>query len=142
MFLAKVPVAAEASASVAAVTIPVAESDPAPVTPPPVPPVLGLIAALRSSTTASSAAPAARVIDLHDVKAIPYLSAAGREAYFDFLRYPLPRAFAISRNGGWGFGVRGTDPCTMALDNCERRGGPCHIYAFNQQVVPAVTGTP
>lgn len=75
------------------------------------------------------------------VQALPYLSGAGREAYFDFLRYPLPRAFAISRNGGWGFGVRGSDPRKMALDNCERRGGPCAIYAFNQQVVLGFTNT-
>lgn len=85
--------------------------------------------------------PAAGAADVHDVRAVPYLSGAGREAYFDFLRYPQPRAFAISRNGGWGFGVRGTDPRKMALDNCERRSGPCQLYAFNQQVVLAVTDT-
>ncbi len=113
----------------------------------PVPPFIGKPPAINpalpaaASANAAHALPsrAARAVDLHDVKAVPYLSAAGREAYFDFLRYPLPRAFAISRSGGWGFGVRGSDPRKMALDNCERRSGPCQIYAFNQQGVLAVT---
>ena len=115
-FLAKMPAAAETPAqAVASVTAP------------------------RPAPAPSAVPPAARVTDVHDVNAVPHLSAAGREAYFHFLRYPLPRAFAISKNGGWGFGVRGSDPRQMALDNCERRGGPCEIYVLNQQVMLAAT---
>lgn len=104
-----------------------------------VPPAVASITAPHRALASSAAPPAARVIDVHDVNAVPHLSTAGREAYFHFLRYPVPRAFAISKNGGWGFGVRGSDPRQLALDNCERRGGPCEIYALNQQVMLAVT---
>ncbi len=73
--------------------------------------------------------------DFYDVKAVPFLGAEGRTAYANFLVYPLPRAFAISRAGGWGWGVRGADARRLALDNCERRGGPCEIYAADKLVV-------
>jgi hypothetical protein len=73
--------------------------------------------------------------DFYDARAVPFISGEGRAAYTNFLAYPMPRAFAISKAGGWGFGVRGSDPGKLALDNCERRAGPCELYAVDRRVV-------
>lgn len=73
--------------------------------------------------------------DVFDIKAVPYLNEQGRAVYRDFLGYPTPRAFAISKGGSYGWAVRASDPAAMALANCERRGGPCELYAMDKQVV-------
>ena len=74
--------------------------------------------------------------DFYDVKAVPYLNAQGRAVYADFRNFPLPRAFAIAKNGAWGWASRTADARAMALKNCERRSGvSCDIYAMDKDVV-------
>ena len=74
--------------------------------------------------------------DFYDVKAVPYLNAQGRAVYADFRNFPLPRAFAIAKNGAWGWASRVADARAMALKNCERRSGvSCDIYAMDKDVV-------
>ena len=73
--------------------------------------------------------------DFHHVNAVPYLYPQGRTACADFRNLPLPRAFAIVRNGQWGWAARVADARGMALQNCARRaGGPCEIYAVDYDV--------
>jgi len=99
----------------------------------PVPPVVAVASIPSTATAPPRAAPAA--VDVFDVRAVPYLSEQGRAVYRDFLGYPTPRAFAISKGGSYGWAVRASDPAAMALANCERRGGPCELYAMDKQVV-------
>lgn len=76
------------------------------------------------------------VADFYDVKAVPYLTAQGRAVYADFRNFPLPRAFAIAKNGAWGWASRTADAPAIALKNCERRSGvSCDIYAVDKDVV-------
>ena len=73
--------------------------------------------------------------DFYHVNAVPYLYPQGRTACADFRNLPLPRAFAIVRNGQWGWAARVADARGMALQNCARRaGGPCEIYAVDYDV--------
>lgn len=109
----------------AADTAPIAGAAPAPVPP------MAAVAAVP--TTAPMVAQVA--IDVFDVRAVPYLNDQGRAVYRDFLGYPTPRAFAIAKGGSYGWAVRAADPAAMALANCERRGGPCELYAMDKQVV-------
>ena len=106
-------------------TAPIADTAPVPVPP--------MAAMVSVPTTAPVTAQAA--IDVFDVRAVPYLNDQGRAVYRDFLGYPTPRAFAISKGGSYGWAVRAADPAAMALANCERRGGPCELYAMDKQVV-------
>lgn len=71
------------------------------------------------------------------VSAVPYVDAAGREAYRNFLgQYPT-RAFAVSASGAWSWAEGGDDPMSVALANCRKENGnsPCHLYAVDNQVV-------
>ena len=140
-FLARTPVLTEPAAtsvapSCAATLASAADQPAATMAPAPeaAPPLVAAVAAPVADVLPMVAAPT-RTIDLFDVNAVPYLPESGRAAYVSFLNYPLPRAFAISKGGGWGWAVRGNDARNMALDNCERRGGPCEIYAVDRQVV-------
>ncbi len=89
-----------------------------------------------------------RVVMRDTAGAAPALPATSESQIVRAMPVPAPSfvgkllaVITMSKSGGWGFGVRGSDPRKMALDNCERRGGPCEIYAFNQQVVLAFTDT-
>ncbi len=121
--------AAQVVVAAAADTAPIAGAAPAPVPP--------MAAVASVPTTAPMAVQVA--IDVFDVRAVPYLNDQGRAVYRDFLGYPMPRAFAISKRGSYGWAVRASDPAAMALANCERRGGPCELYAMDKQVVWAGT---
>ncbi len=121
--------AAQFVVAAAADTAPIAGAAPAPVPP--------MAAVASVPTTAPMAVQVA--IDVFDVRAVPYLNDQGRAVYRDFLGYPMPRAFAISKRGSYGWAVRASDPAAMALANCERRGGPCELYAMDKQVVWAGT---
>ncbi len=114
----------------AADTVPIAVAAPAP---------RPSLAAMPAPAPAPAPVPAPAIAqaaaDVFDVKAVPYLNEQGRAVYRDFLGYPMPRAFAISKGGGYGWAVRAADPAAMALANCERRGGPCELYAMDKQVV-------
>ena len=131
---------ADAPAKAAAPPAPVAGAavPPTPPTPPasPAPTVAAVVVVAALAPVREPAVVVATPArDFYDVKAVPFLGTEGRTAYANFLAYPLPRAFAISRAGGWGWGVRGADARRLALDNCERRGGPCEIYAVDKLVV-------
>jgi hypothetical protein len=75
--------------------------------------------------------------DLQDVEAIPYLRAGGRDGYRAFLTKSLPRAFALSPTGAWGWAEMGDDPLERALANCNRnsKDQPCRLYAVDDGVV-------
>ena len=60
--------------------------------------------------------------------------ASGKAAYAKFLEMPLPRAFAVSSKGGFGF-ARGDYAAGRALGNCQRFGNPCKLYAVGEDVV-------
>lgn len=93
-------------------------------------------AATAPATAAAIPAIQTRVLD---VAAVPYLRAAGRADYVRFLQQATPRAFALSREGSWGWSaalesVEATD--TRAIEICRRWGGSdCRIYARDLDVV-------
>ena len=116
-----------------------------------------LIAALVC--VAGAAAPAAeRPRDVKDADAVPYLNAAGKEAYKKWTFTPYNRAFAINpANGNWGVFPNDDDLFIMsqvgpgpdalrrqllhfavedALNRCQKQAGDkCFIYAQNGDVV-------
>ncbi|WP_293661087.1 hypothetical protein [Rhodoferax sp. OV413] len=57
-----------------------------------------------------------------------------RAAYDRFLASPLPRAFALSGTGGWGFAA-GDYAHGKALGNCQRYHVSCRLYAVDNDVV-------
>ncbi|WP_434629883.1 dienelactone hydrolase family protein [Chromobacterium sp. CV08] len=73
---------------------------------------------------------------LDDGDRIPYLSRADRlNGYGRFLSSPLPRAFAISPSGHWGYAYGG-DAIDRALDFCHNDNpSPCSLYAVDCNVV-------
>lgn len=76
----------------------------------------------------TSAAPA-------DEAALPQGGVKLREAYQKFLAAKLPRAFAMSSEGRWGYAI-GDDSISRALAFCQRDyDKPCKLYAVNEAVV-------
>jgi dienelactone hydrolase len=74
--------------------------------------------------------------DLKEIDRIPHLREGGRKGYGVFLGRPLPRAFALSRTGAWGWANGGDDPLASALNNCQKNAkSPCLLYAVDEQVV-------
>jgi dienelactone hydrolase len=74
---------------------------------------------------------------IDSVSAVPYLDAAGRAAYRQFLdQYPT-RAFAVSASGAWSWAEGGDNPMSVALANCSKENGnsPCRLYAVDNHVV-------
>jgi dienelactone hydrolase len=73
---------------------------------------------------------------LDDVAKLPHVKDTGRAGYTAFLARQQPRAFAIARNGAWGWAEGGDDPLARALSFCNRRGnGDCRLYAVDDHVV-------
>jgi len=73
---------------------------------------------------------------IDDVDAIPHVRDTGREGYRKFLEKPVPRAFAISPTGAWGYAVDGDDPALRALANCQKNSkAPCQLYAVDDTIV-------
>lgn len=74
-----------------------------------------------------------------DVAAVPNLDARCHAGYARFLLVNVPRAFALSQNGRWGwFGGGGTieEARAKALKSCADEGGTgCAIYAEDLNVV-------
>jgi len=68
-----------------------------------------------------------------DLGAVP-IGPAGKAAYPKFLEMPLPRAFAVSNKGGFGY-ARGDYAVGRALGFCQRSGNPCKLYAVGEDVV-------
>jgi dienelactone hydrolase len=73
---------------------------------------------------------------LEDANAVPHIRESNRERYIQFLRKPPPRAFAIARNGAYGYGY-GEDAADVALNNCAQysKDYVCRVYALDDQVV-------
>ena len=73
---------------------------------------------------------------LEDESKVPYVKDGGRAGYKAYLGKLLPRAFAVARNGSWGWADGGDDPLKRALDFCNRNGqGECRLYSVDDQVV-------
>jgi hypothetical protein len=82
--------------------------------------------------------------DINDVSKLARYRESVRAAYQDFLKRPLPRAFALSDNGGsyqaWGRVPRdpadSTDPAVRVISGCEKyHQSHCRLYAVDQVVV-------
>lgn len=74
--------------------------------------------------------------DLKAVDQIPHLKDGGRKGYEVFLGKPLPRAFALSGSGAWGWSNGGDDPLARALSNCQKNSKlACQLYAVDEHVV-------
>ena len=71
--------------------------------------------------------------DIADTGVVP-VGTAGKAAYAKFLEMPLPRAFAVSNKGGFGY-ARGDYALGRALGFCQRSGNPCKLYAVGEDVV-------
>ena len=82
---------------------------------------------------------------LGDVDAVPFVRDSGRKAYENFLKHPKPRAFAVGKNGAWGWSAPERSPTYLqqknldvvgrALERCRRRGEDCRLYAVDDRVV-------
>jgi dienelactone hydrolase len=73
---------------------------------------------------------------LEDAAALPHLRDPGRQGYVKFLQQGLPRAFAVSATGAWGWAAEGDDPTARALANCQKHSKePCKLYAVDEDVV-------
>ena len=71
-----------------------------------------------------------------DVDAVPYLTERGRAVYRAFLSRPMPRAFALSASGAWGWAEEGESPDLRALASCQQlSNAPCQLYAVDDNVV-------
>lgn len=81
--------------------------------------------------------PATDFAALNEVDKIPYLKTSGKDGYQAFLTQQMPRAFAISASGAWGWANMGDDPLQRALANCNKhaKGQPCRLYSVDDQVV-------
>ncbi len=74
--------------------------------------------------------------NVQDATAVPYIGDRGRDDYRTFLSRKSPRAFAISRDGAWGWSNRTQDPQQRALDNCNGNSEQqCQLYAVDNEVV-------
>jgi dienelactone hydrolase len=67
------------------------------------------------------------------VDAVP-VRPSNKAAYGKFLDMAMPRAFAVSTQGGFGF-ANGDYAVGRALGNCQRYGKPCALYAVDADVV-------
>ena len=82
--------------------------------------------------------------DITETDLVPYISDKGRADYAAWLKWPQPKAFALSPSGYYGH-VTGTtpkdpampsDPVERALAYCQKNSPtPCKIYALNADVV-------
>ncbi len=77
--------------------------------------------------------PASGWAALDDVDRVPVRSPR-RSGYSSFLDSRLPRAFAVSPTGGWGW-ASGDWALGRALGACQRRGESCRLYAVDREVV-------
>jgi uncharacterized protein YbjQ (UPF0145 family) len=88
--------------------------------------------------------PAVSSASIADADAIPYIGQGCRRFYAqEWLKFPMPRAFAMSPTGychsGAGFNpTNGThkDPAIRALEGCSAKANtPCQLYAVDNNVV-------
>lgn len=74
---------------------------------------------------------------IQEVGRVPWLSLSGRDrGYAKFLLAPMPRAFALSEGGYWGWASGPEEPSATALAICNARSPqPCVLYAVDDVVV-------
>lgn len=73
---------------------------------------------------------------LEDVDGVPFLKTSGRAGYRHFLGLSVPRAFAVSGTGAWGWAFGVEAPLKRAIENCQKHSKePCRLYAVDDQVV-------
>lgn len=73
---------------------------------------------------------------LDDETSLPQVRETGRAGYKTYLTKPIPRAFAVSPSGAWGWADGGDDPLRRAVDSCNRNGkGQCRLYSVDDLVV-------
>ncbi len=107
---------------------------------PSMPDVLGKTAGNQTTGTpqpvthSSPVPPPTQFAALSDVAAVPKLGENGKTLYQEWLTKPFPRAVAISDKGAIarGYGGKGIE---TAIQNCEKHGSPCRLYAVDDQVV-------
>ncbi len=96
--------------------------------------------ALLASAAVPLRAEQAPLPALLDAAAVPHLGPNGRADYQRFLQQPVPRAFAVSTEGAWGWAASMADSTAQvaerALANCRQWGsGGCRLYALDLSVV-------
>jgi dienelactone hydrolase len=97
---------------------------------------IGMPTEIKYSFNSADALPRTGYAALTDAAALPYMREAGRAGYGKFLTQSVPRAFALSPSGAWGWAVDGDDPTTRALANCQKNSRtPCKLYAIDDDVV-------
>jgi hypothetical protein len=93
--------------------------------------------------------PATVRMAIDDADAIPFIGQGCRRFYSEeWLKFPLPRAFAISPTGychsGSGFTPANggnKDPAIRALEGCSAKANtPCQLYAVDNNVVHNAAG--
>jgi dienelactone hydrolase len=74
---------------------------------------------------------------IQDATHIPWSSSTARaQGYASFLASALPRAFAVSESGNWGWASGPEEPANAALAYCNRTSSkPCVIYAIDNAVI-------
>lgn len=89
-------------------------------------------------------APAAPAADINDLSKLDVFGAQVRSSYEQFLKRPLPRAFAIAESGGsyqaWSRVPKdpndSPDPSVRVLTECEKlHHSHCKLYAVDRAVV-------
>ncbi len=96
----------------------------------------GLPTAVRVAVGEMPRPPASGFAAIEDAQALPFVRDAGRKGYRAFLDKGVPRAFAISPTGAWGWAAEGDDPAARAVANCQRNSKePCRLYAVDDEVV-------
>ncbi len=74
--------------------------------------------------------------DVQDVDKVPFMKEYGKTGYKNYLLRQMPRAFAISPSGAWGWAETGDDPLSRALAICKRNTkDECMLYSVDDTVV-------
>jgi dienelactone hydrolase len=81
--------------------------------------------------------PASHFAPLAQIDAVPFLKDSGRKGYEKFLSSAVPRAFALSPSGAWGYAFSNEGSTAQALANCNKNTGKrdCKLYAVDEEVV-------
>jgi dienelactone hydrolase len=95
---------------------------------------VGMPADAKYTISAIEAAPPTSFAPLDAMP--PYLRSTGLQGYKAFLTKSVPRAFALSQSGAWGWAEDGDDPTERALANCQKNSRTqCKLYAIDDYVV-------
>ena len=82
-----------------------------------------------------NAPPATAFAQLDEVQKVPVKTQEARDKYERFLQLDVPRAYAISPQGEFGY-YSAPDAVERALSICRKRAGAeCKLYAVDDQVV-------